>query len=950
MNSLSFVFLFRHQPQNTVTNDFVKATQPPAPPPLPISSMAVVPNNTENHKEMNDIQHHNKNMSSLLPPQQKVAPRNNEYLEKQQQNRNLDRRGPSPAQANDGMTMPTQIRPPPPGVVVAVPPTSNTLNNTLKTPTTKDILFHHIAAERPPLSNHVVKMIMFTEKPVPKPHPIIPKTVPLTEVDEIKFKPVKIRLIRIGEDDQKLMQDSVSQFLSDRGEIAKKLGLIKEEVSLFSKMKLDEKYRNSLLGKRRADTSADVPLSAPKLRKVDRKMIAAPTKLSKDEIIKSNMYVRFMSTMDQILEQLDDPEAPLLLTEENYDNVDLIATNTLQTISAEAAKLKAKGNAIELLPQNKLTLLINYAMRSIHVAKNISAGPDLAEDLVSEECLEKIVNAIEAALLISNIYSCRSTALLQEDHVDIIIKFIQFQLRETIFPSYDPVYTVETKKKTSVSSKKNQKHHHHHQKEMSRLYAKIVELTKIVVTLLDRFQFEDTIIIHASALGIEPFFVDNIDSLQFVCLDLVTTIFQNDKYVKHRTNILSEILASVDRLPHTKRHLRPYKLTNSAGNIQMITALVLQLIQCSVILPDALIPVDEKSQPSSRSGKKSHSNHNNSTADQQQAQNISSKTDGDILIREKYDTAVSIGGHFLSTFLNKCRTRSGESDFRNIFENFIDDLLTTVNKPEWPAAELLLSLLGTLLVNSMSNKGVEQSLRVVSLEYLGVVAARLRKDTVVSRCKVDTMDQLIKLIKIEQEKEGDKDDDNSKVEIDAEEERTEFLQRILLDFLAVNAQDENIVWCHSRHFYLTQWYRDVMQRKKKIGEGEKGYASRKKVSKKRKKFKGGQSDSSGNDDESDEDDNDDGGVDGKSLAANKKNSTIGGVDHELNLEIFRILDKRKRYLLTKISPYSDTTKVHEIKTYIDYSNAQLIAQYLASKRSFSQSFDKYLQKIILVVR
>lgn len=28
------------------------------------------------------------------------------------------------------------------------------------------------------------------------------------------------------------------------------------------------------------------------------------------------------------------------------------------------------------------------------------------------------------------------------------------------------------------------------------------------------------------------------------------------------------------------------------------------------------------------------------------------------------------------------------------------DLLTTVNKPEWPATELLLSLLGTMLVSS----------------------------------------------------------------------------------------------------------------------------------------------------------------------------------------------------------------------------------------------------------
>jgi len=34
-----------------------------------------------------------------------------------------------------------------------------------------------------------------------------------------------------------------------------------------------------------------------------------------------------------------------------------------------------------------------------------------------------------------------------------------------------------------------------------------------------------------------------------------------------------------------------------------------------------------------------------------------------------------------------------------LFENFVQDLLSTVNKPEWPAAELLLSLLGRLLVS-----------------------------------------------------------------------------------------------------------------------------------------------------------------------------------------------------------------------------------------------------------
>ena len=48
--------------------------------------------------------------------------------------------------------------------------------------------------------------------------------------------------------------------------------------------------------------------------------------------------------------------------------------------------------------------------------------------------------------------------------------------------------------------------------------------------------------------------------------------------------------------------------------------------------------------------------------------------------------------------LPRCGSKQGEEDYRPLFENFVQDLLSTVNKPEWPAAELLLSLLGRLLV------------------------------------------------------------------------------------------------------------------------------------------------------------------------------------------------------------------------------------------------------------
>ena len=42
-----------------------------------------------------------------------------------------------------------------------------------------------------------------------------------------------------------------------------------------------------------------------------------------------------------------------------------------------------------------------------------------------------------------------------------------------------------------------------------------------------------------------------------------------------------------------------------------------------------------------------------------------------------------------------------EEDYRPLFENFLQDLLVTLNRPDWPAAEVLLTLLGRLLVSKL---------------------------------------------------------------------------------------------------------------------------------------------------------------------------------------------------------------------------------------------------------
>lgn len=378
---------------------------------------------------------------------QKMAPRNNEYLEQQQQQR------PSPAQ---GTTAPET---------------------------------NHIEKSEPQNS--------ITKTSQSKPEVKLMDTFDLSDAGMMKFKNVVIQVEKVKVDD--LMAD-----YNAGGD-------------LFSQMKEEDK-RTPM--KRKAPFVEDVPetFNQPKLRRIEKKLAPVIQKLSNEELMKTNTYIRFNSFMEKVFEQLDDTE--VISMEDNDDNIECISSSLLANISAEAAKLKARAS-IDAIPEEKLTPLINYAMRSVHTAKNNSAGPDTPDD-IAEDCLEKILNAVESALLICNIYTSKDTKFVQENNIDTIIKFVQFQLRETIFPSYDPVYTIETKKKTEKAQ--NKKKQNNQQKGIVTLYTKIVELTKLFVKLFNKFHFVDTIIIHASSLGVEPFFVDNIETLQFVCLDLVTSV------------------------------------------------------------------------------------------------------------------------------------------------------------------------------------------------------------------------------------------------------------------------------------------------------------------------------------------------------------------------------------------------------------------------------------------
>lgn len=679
---------------------------------------------------------------------------------------------------------------------------------------------------------------------------------------------------------------------------------------------------------------AEAAIVRPKLRKVERRLVPVLEMLSVDELMETNTYQRFNKLIESVFEAIDDD---VLITDE-MEGTDipeelLLPRYQLQELCSEAAKLKNLG-AMEAIPADRLVRLLNILEKNIRAAEKMSlvSDPEDSEEMRQiwlESALERVMCASDACL--TSLYVMTSPnmpkRIFLEDVIDRIIMFIKFQLNNTIYCVYDPVYSIQSTSKKKVDGRKRRGGGAGggarrsgggsgagggSQRAARELYTHAHESVTLLAELFAAHQLTDTTVLHASTVGVSPFFVENVSELQLSALKLVTTIFT--KYEQHRRLLLEDILASIARIPSSKHNLRSFQLS-SDQQIQMLTALVLQLVQCVVTLPETLCKSQDKDKDPELSDSKKNA------------------VDKDLMIISKYEAAISVGGTFLTSFLNKCRSRNEEVDFRPLFENFVHDLLTTVNKPEWPATELLLSLLGTMLVKYMSDKSMEMSVRVASLEYLGLVAARLRRDSVHSRAKLATMDAVVRDIRAEEEKDGNQAQ-SATSGLDEDEERTEFLQRVLLDYLAINGQKDQ-AWNCARHFYITQWYRDMVIQPKSTSP------TKKPKSKSKKRYIKDET----SEEESDADDDSD--EEGRRLKADKKlaNSAI------VSAEKFKTIERRKTFFLEKIRPfrYQGGTQVQVMQSYIDYSGAELISQYLASKRSFSQSFDRYLRKILVIL-
>lgn len=211
------------------------------------------------------------------------------------------------------------------------------------------------------------------------------------------------------------------------------------------------------------------------------------------------------------------------------------------------------------------------------------------------------------------------------------------------------------------------------------IYERMTEILTLIAVLVKSDSVPDTSVHNVATIALTPFFVANVGSLQISAMLLACNIFTRaDDSL--RFSIITDILSSLHRAPQfTQKNTNNGHVLPDGSWISPTTALFIQLVQSTIKVPKYKKHTDEED--SAKRTKKE-----------------------EVLVKDSFLQASKVTNAFLNGFLAKCSQKGnkmdGEEDYRILFSNFLSELLSALYSPEWPAAEMILTALGSLLVKN----------------------------------------------------------------------------------------------------------------------------------------------------------------------------------------------------------------------------------------------------------
>lgn len=383
---------------------------------------------------------------------------------------------------------------------------------------------------------------------------------------------------------------------------------------------------------------------------------------------------------------------------------------------------------------------VDTALRAARTVLRIMSAGREDKQLYSEDLIQGCLNLfreVTDSIIVPLTEKVRRYGIMKEENKgnkdkkdsskDLFEKLVPHKkMAQTIFTSFTRLYSVLT---TLLSS---------------------VELSESVVTALETISSNLIFVENASTdrdsvVGIQKF-----DGIRLVAMDMLSQIFL--KNPQSRNGIVDDILLQLEKVPQTRQKARQFKLSDGRS-IQPVSALVLRLIQTSAGKATEVKSAQSKLLRSLEEGNEEGGGADNrglaaardpSVQDEEQAaaQHGRSVSELQSLSSPLADTTRNNAAHVINFMVGRAAksTKTGESPFRRILENFLEDLITCLDSPDWPASELLLRLLMGTMMNIVDGERTAAPAKNMALEILGSMGAAISKLRSLVRRSANSLD------------------------------------------------------------------------------------------------------------------------------------------------------------------------------------------------------------------
>ncbi|KAJ8750135.1 hypothetical protein K2173_014050 [Erythroxylum novogranatense] len=437
------------------------------------------------------------------------------------------------------------------------------------------------------------------------------------------------------------------------------------------------------------------------------------------------------ATIGNFCEMLDDICGRAEVPSDERDEAEWLSLPTvdLKMLVNEITSIRVK-NLLHLVPVDILVRLLRVLDHQIHRAEGLSVSEyeHSDSDVVSLVfCALESIHAALAVMANNNM----PKQLYKEEIIERILEFSKHQIMD-VMSAYDPSYRASHKpnenwapegeddeeleadygsankrRRTVKSAKVKKSAINKVSGAVNTILQKLCTILGLLKDLLLIEKLSDSCILQLVKTSFTTFLVDNFQLIQLKAISLLSSIFYS--YTQHRAYIIDELVQLLWKLPFSKRVQRAYHLpVEEQRQIQMITALLIQLVHSSGNLPGALRQASSGSHI------------------------LEVSLDASYLTK-CHEAVTETCCLFWTRVLQRLTTVKNQdaSEIKVMIENLVTDLLASLNLPEYPASAPILEVLCVLLLQNAGLKSKDTSARSMAIDILGTIAARLKHDAAI---------------------------------------------------------------------------------------------------------------------------------------------------------------------------------------------------------------------------